>query len=99
MPNPSTAWILYMAEQYNVLNEWGNELSVSVACRITENGDEPVRIDGVVPFFSHYRDAERFLEGRGYSFDRDSGRELGIVYESSLQAARLRFGEVVPYRN
>ena len=81
-----------MTERYNTVNEWGNELSISVACRITEHGDEPIMVKDRIPFFSHYREAERFLERRGYSFDRESGRELGVVYECNLEVAKNRFG-------
>jgi len=78
-----------------ILNEWGNPIMISLPCRITGRGDEPVTVRGKIPYFDKYQDAYRFLNDNGYSTDRDSGRELGIVLECSPIHARQMFGDLL----
>jgi len=78
------------------LDEWGNPMPVSVACRITKNGDEPIKVKNRIPYFTRYDAAYQFAEHHGYSTDKESNRELCIVIEGGLELLKSRFGELVP---
>lgn len=74
-------------------------MAISVPCRITPTGDEPILIRGMVPTFGHYTEAYRFLDENGYATNWAAAGELAIVNECySRRVAIDRFGDrLVPY--
>lgn len=73
-------------------------MNISIPCMIQKTSDVPIYVNGVIPYFTDYRDAYQFLYDLGYTFNKDEPKPMCVVLDINYDQAMQMFGEdLIPY--